>query len=93
MVREDLFHLMQKLYSINKMEINNKIYDKITIIIVLYNSTELVLECLKTIKNFKIIIVDNGKNKKILKIIKENYFIEKIVTLKKNLYSFYSLLF
>ena len=85
MVREDPFHLMRKLYSINKMEINNKIYDKITIIIVLYNSTELVLECLKAIKNFKIIIVDNGKNKRILKIIKENYFIEKIVTLKKNL--------
>ena len=39
----------------------NQIYKKITIVIVLYNSTDLVLECLKSIKNFRIIIVDNGK--------------------------------
>ena len=67
------------------MKIKDKIYDEITIVIVLYNSTKLVLECLKPIKNFKIIIVDNGKNKKIIEFIKNNYSIEKIVTLEKNI--------
>ena len=66
------------------MKIKSEIFDKITIVIVLYNSTDLILECLKSIKNFKIIIVDNGKNKRIIEIIKKNYSIEKIVTLKRN---------
>ena len=57
---------------------------KITIIIVLYNSTELVLECFKSIKNFRIIVVDNGKNEKIIKKIKNDFSIEKIITSKKN---------
>ncbi len=43
------------------------ITNKITIIIVLYNSSEIIFECLKTLKNFEIIIVDNGKNSTVLK--------------------------
>ena len=39
-----------------------QINDKITIIIVLYNSTDLIFDCLKSLKKFKIIIVDNGKS-------------------------------
>jgi len=62
----------------------NEIYKKITIVIVLYNSTDLVLECLKSIKNFRIIIVDNGKNEKILKKIENDFSIEKIIISKKN---------
>ncbi len=42
----------------------NEIHKKITIVIVLYNSTDLVFECLKSIQSFRIIIVDNGKNEK-----------------------------
>ena len=49
----------------------------------LYNSTDLVLECFKSIKNFRIIIVDNGKNEKILKKIENDFNIEKIIISKK----------
>ena len=62
----------------------NQIYKKITIVIVLYNSTDLVLECFKSIKNFRIIVVDNGKNEKILKKIENDFNIEKIIISKKN---------
>ena len=62
----------------------NQIYKKITIVIVLYNSTDIVLECFKSIKNFRIIIVDNGKNEKILKKIENDFNIEKIIISKKN---------
>ena len=46
------------------------IASKITVIIVLYNSSEVIFECLKTLNNFQIIIVDNGKNSKILEKLK-----------------------
>ena len=38
------------------------IKNKITIVIVLYNSSDLIFSCLKSLSGFKIIIVDNGKN-------------------------------
>ena len=41
--------------------------NRITIIIVLYNSSDLIFNCLKFLSNFEIIIVDNGKNSTILK--------------------------
>ena len=44
------------------MNVNNQI----TIVIVIYNSSNIILDCLKSLNNFKIIIVDNGKNSKIL---------------------------
>ncbi len=43
------------------------ITNKITVIIVLYNSSEIIFDCLKTLNNFEIIIVDNGKNSTVLK--------------------------
>lgn len=46
--------------------------EDITIIIVLYDSSKLIFNCLKELNNFKVIIVDNGKNKTILKDIKKN---------------------
>jgi len=59
---------------------------KITAVIVLYNTTELIFECLDKIKGVKIIIVDNGKNeKKIIDLIKSNYNIFKFFKLKKNI--------
>lgn len=39
---------------------------QITIVIVIYNSSNIIFDCLKSLNNFKIIIVDNGKNSKIL---------------------------
>ena len=44
----------------------SKIYNEITIITVLYNSSEIVESFFDSLKNFKIIAVDNGKNEKIL---------------------------
>ena len=38
----------------------------ITVVIVVYNSTDIIFDCLKSLKNFKIIIVDNGKNSEVL---------------------------
>lgn len=57
------------------------INSRITIVIVLYNSSNLIFDCLKSLEKFKIIIVDNGKNsdcldelrkKKNIKIISKN---------------------
>ena len=49
------------------MNLNNKI----TIIIVAYNSTNLIFECLKNLVNFNIIIVDNKNDIKIIDRLKE----------------------
>ncbi len=58
--------------------------NKITIIIVLYNSSDIIFECLKSLNNFQIIIVDNGKNEKVLKelILRDNI---KVVSPGKNI--------
>ena len=60
-------------------------FEKITIVIILFNSSEIILECLSKIKNFKIVIVDNGKNEEIISQIKEDFNIQKIIVSKKNL--------
>ncbi len=58
--------------------------NKITIIIVIYNSSNLIFDCLKSLKNFKIIIVDNGKNSEFLnKFEKQNNI--SIISKNKNL--------
>ena len=44
------------------MNVNNKI----TIVIVIYNSTDIIFNCLKHLNDFDIIIVNNGKNAKVL---------------------------
>ena len=63
----------------------NKSCDELTIIIVAYNSNELLIECLDNVKGFKVIIVDNGKNQKIFsKLNYQNNNIE-IITKNKNL--------
>ena len=52
----------------------NFLINEITIIIILYEEkTDLVLQCLENIKNFKIIIVDNAGNISVEKKIKEKY--------------------
>ena len=45
---------------------NNNLYNKITIVIVLYEEDlQLINQCLENIKNFNIIIIDNAGNKKL----------------------------
>ncbi len=63
----------------------NFFIDEITIIIVLFEEeTSLVLRCLKNIKNFKIIIVDNAGNISLKKKIEEQFKIYKYTLNKKN---------
>ena len=63
----------------------SKIYNEITIITVLYNSSEIVESFFDSLKNFKIIVVDNGKNEKILERIK-NFKNIQVISKNKNLY-------
>ena len=62
------------------MIINNKI----TIVIVLYNSSDIIFDCLKSLTKFNILIVDNGKNSTYLKELGKRANI-KIITKNKNL--------
>ena len=62
----------------------NKIYEDITIVTVLYDSSELINDLLKNLINFKVIIVDNGNNEQILKDLSEFKNI-KVISQKKNL--------
>ena len=62
----------------------NKIYNEITIITVLYNSSEIVENFFDSLKNFKIIVVDNGKNEKILDKI-QNFKNIQVISKNKNL--------
>ncbi len=57
----------------------------LTIIIVLYNSSKLIFDCLKELSNFKIIVVDNGKNNHLIDEIKKFQNIEKIISKNKNI--------
>ena len=63
----------------------NTLFNKITIIIILYEEKEqLVLKCLENLKNFKIIIVDNSNNLALKKLVEKNYKIFKYVLNEKN---------
>ena len=62
----------------------SKIYNDITIVTVLYNSNKLAQTFFNNLENFKIIVVDNGKNKKILEKIKD-YKNIKIISKNKNI--------
>ena len=62
----------------------NKIYEDITIVTVLYNSAQINEIFFKNLKNFKTIVVDNGKNEEILNKIK-TYKNIKIISKNKNL--------
>ena len=45
----------------------SKIYEDLTVVTVLYDSSELINDLLKNLINFKVIVVDNGNNEQILK--------------------------
>jgi GT2 family glycosyltransferase len=61
---------------------NNK---NLTIIIVLYNASNLIFECLNKLNSFKIIIVDNGKNQKILEEIRNYKNVKNIISKNRNI--------
>jgi len=67
---------LKKLMNLNK---------NLTIIIVLYNGSNVIFKCLSYLINFNIIIVDNGKNKHLLSNLKKYKNIKKIITKDKNL--------
>ena len=62
----------------------NKIYEELTIVTVLYDSSELINNLLKNLVNFKVIVVDNGNNEQILKNLSDFKNV-KVITQKKNL--------
>lgn len=62
------------------MNLNNKI----TVIIVLYNSSNLIFDCLKSLSNFKVILVDNGKNLDVIDELKKKENV-KVISRNKNL--------
>ena len=62
----------------------NKIYEDLTIVTVLYDSSELINDLLKNLINFKVIVVDNGNNDQILKKLSDFKNV-KVITQKKNL--------
>ena len=57
----------------------------LTIVIILYDSSDLIFKCLKKLNNFNILIVDNGRNSSVLEKLKEYRNIEKIISKNKNL--------
>lgn len=61
-------------------------YKDVTIVIVIFNVTDVIFECLKNLKDFSIIIVDNGKcDQKLVKKLKDYKNIKKYFIPKKNL--------
>ena len=63
----------------------NFIFNELTIIIVLFEEKkDLLFNCLKNIKNFKIIIIDNASNADLKIQVEKNFHIEKYILNKKN---------
>ncbi|MDC1032971.1 glycosyltransferase [Candidatus Pelagibacter sp.] len=64
----------------------NKLYEEITITIVLYKENfEFISKCLNKVENFKIILVDNDGNLTLKEKIENQFKIFKYITNKKNL--------
>ena len=64
---------------------NKFLYDKLTILIVLFNEdSEIILKTLEKIIPFKKIIIDNANNRELKKEIESKYKIDKYVLNKKN---------
>ena len=57
----------------------------LTIIIVIYNSTDKIIDLLQQLHNFEIIIVNNGKNEHIISRIKAHKNVKSIISKKKNI--------
>ncbi len=57
----------------------------LTIIIVIYNSTDKIIDLLHQLNNFEIIIVNNGKNEHIISKIKAHKNVKSIISKEKNI--------
>ena len=65
------------------MKIDN--LKNVTIVLILYNTTDLIYDLLNNLKNFNVIIVDNGNNKEVIEKIRKNTNVIKIISKNKNL--------
>mgnify|MGYP006086794617 CR=1 FL=1 len=63
----------------------NKLSSELTVVIVAFNSNDLLIECLNNVKKYKVLIVDNGKNKKIFSRLNYQNDNIQIITKNKNL--------
>ena len=57
----------------------------LTIIIVIYNSTDKIIDLLQQLNNFEIIIVNNGKNEHVISKIKAHKNVKSIISKEKNI--------
>ena len=57
----------------------------LTIIIVIYNSTDKIIDLLQQLHNFEIIIVNNGKNEHVISKIKAHKNVKSIISKEKNI--------
>ena len=65
---------------------SKNIFEEITVLIVLYReSINLLSKCLESIKNFKIIIIDNAYDKELKREIENKFKIYKYILNKKNI--------
>jgi len=62
-----------------------KQFDDITVLIIIYNSDQKILNILKTLAGIKILVVDNGRNNLLINIIKKDFSNINIITNKKNI--------
>ena len=60
----------------------NELTNKLTVVIVAFNSNDLLIECIDNVIGFKVLIVDNGKNEKIFS--KLDYQKNNIQIISKN---------
>lgn len=59
---------------------------RVTAIIVLYSTTNIIFKCLENLKNIRVIIVDNGNNNEdVIYALKKKYVFEKYFKPKKNI--------
>ena len=59
--------------------------DKVTAVIVLYDASNIVLDCIKNLENIKLIIVDNGRNNtELIDKIKKSKNLFKYIKTEKN---------
>ena len=62
-----------------------KLFDDITILIIIYNSDRKILNILKTLSYIKILVVDNGRNTTLIRIIQKDFPNVRIIINKKNI--------
>ncbi len=79
------FNFFKETIQYNKQMLNINDYSSVTIVIVLYKeSFDLVNKTLQTLKNYKIVIIDNANNNELKKKILKNFKIYKYLLNKKN---------